>query len=194
MESCINRPNSSQSSCTCEVLRFTTRLPARLPIILEYASASSRASGSVLRAQWLCGALRIRCCSKISATPGGGATSCPITSPAPAMQTNHATRPTWATKGRNFRAAADDIPAERNRPAQASSSSGAVLPIFWCYAVAWTRGRPGLVLRLRSHASIEARSRKGPAAVSTTATGKPAILLNWRARWRDTPAISAISA
>src|SRR5699024_11764072 len=83
------------------------------------------------------------------------------------MQTNHATRPTWATKGRNFRAAADDIPAERNRPAQASSSSGAVLPIFWCYAVAWTRGRPGLVLRLRSHASIEARSRKGPAAVST---------------------------
>lgn len=55
-------------------------------------------------------------------------------------------------------------------------------------------GRPGRVLRVSSHRSTAALAISGPWAVTMTGAGKPATFVNARARCRETPAISAISA
>lgn len=55
-------------------------------------------------------------------------------------------------------------------------------------------GRPGFRCQLRAQASTAVRVRSGPDLVSTTATGKLLRSASWRARWRLTPRISAISA
>ena len=61
-----------------------------------------------------------------------------------------------------------------------------------CYAASTLRVRR--VGRFSSQASTAVFDRRGPCAVSMTGRGNPCKSANCRALWRETPAISAISA